>query len=128
MALSSGGRVDQPSTLPTVPNPSERTGQGRIVTSHPPQPLGTVPNRLAAPVLHGPSAPAPAGAALRVVDGGKGHLLSVRAVAARLGVSTATVYKLVGQGDLPHARVSNAIRIAPDDIAAYLVRCRSAGR
>jgi len=62
------------------------------------------------------------------VDGGRGHLLTVRAVAARLGVSTATVYKLVAQGDLPHARVSNAIRISPDDIAAYLVRCRSAGR
>jgi len=63
-----------------------------------------------------------------VVDGGKGHLLTVRAVAGRLGVCTATVYKLVGQGDLPHVRVSNAIRIAQDDLAAYVVRCRAGGR
>ena len=128
MALSSGGRVDQPLTLPAAPNRSERLDPGRSVTTQSPQRPGMVSNRLAAPVLHGPNAPARAGAALRVVDGTKGHLLTVRAVAARLGLSTATVYKLVGQGDLPHARVSNAIRIAPDDIAAYLVRCRSAGR
>ena len=86
------------------------------------QPTGMVPNRLAAPLLHGPNAPAPAGKALRVVDGGKGHLLTVRAVAARLGVSTATVYKLVAGGDLPHVRVSNAIRIAPADLEAILRR------
>jgi excisionase family DNA binding protein len=63
-----------------------------------------------------------------VVDGGRGHLLTVRAVAARLGVSTATVYKLVGQGDLPHARVSNAIRISPVDLAAYVDGRRRGGR
>ena len=126
--LSLGRRVDQPSTFPSAPNSSERLGPGRIVTSQNPQPLGTAPNRPAAPLLQGTNAPATAGAPLRVVDGGRGNLLTVRAVAGRLGVSTATVYKLVAQGDLPHARVSNAIRISPDDIAAYLVRCRSAGR
>jgi excisionase family DNA binding protein len=63
-----------------------------------------------------------------VVDGGKGHLLTVRAVAARLGVSTATVYKLVAQGDLPHARVSNAIRISPVDLDAYVTGRRKVGR
>jgi excisionase family DNA binding protein len=63
-----------------------------------------------------------------VVDGGRGNLLTVRAVAGRLGLSTATVYKLVAQGDIRHARVSNAIRIAPDDLATYLTRCRLAGR
>jgi excisionase family DNA binding protein len=62
------------------------------------------------------------------VNGGRGDLLTVRAVAGRLGVSTATVYKLAARGDLPHIRGSNAIRIAPDDLAAYLARCRSAGR
>ncbi len=61
-----------------------------------------------------------------MVDGGKGNLLTVRAVAARLGVSAATVYKLVGQGDLPHARVSNAIRISPVDLAAYMKQARRA--
>jgi excisionase family DNA binding protein len=58
------------------------------------------------------------------VDGAKGHLLTVRAVADRLGVSTATVYKLVAQGDLPHIRVSNAIRVAPADLDAFLARYR----
>ena len=39
------------------------------------------------------------------------RLLSVGEVAARLGVSTATVYKLVERGTLGHVRVSNAIRV-----------------
>jgi excisionase family DNA binding protein len=49
-----------------------------------------------------------------------GHLLTVRAVAARLGVSRATVYALCGSGALPHFRVSNAVRVAPVDLAAYV--------
>jgi len=61
---------------------------------------------------------------LYAVPGGRGHLLAVREVAARLGVCTATVYKLVERGELAHVRVSNAIRIAPADLAAYLARLR----
>ena len=61
-----------------------------------------------------------------MVDGGKGHLLTVRAVASRLGVSTATVYKLVAHGDLPHVRVSNAIRVIPDDLDSFLAKQRQA--
>jgi excisionase family DNA binding protein len=41
------------------------------------------------------------------------RLLSVKEAAARLGVSTSTVYKLCAEGKLAHVRVSNAIRIAP---------------
>ena len=52
------------------------------------------------------------------------HLLSVREVAARLGVSTATVYKLCERGELPHVRVSNAIRIAPADLVDFIARGR----
>lgn len=52
-------------------------------------------------------------------EGAKGHLFSVRAVAARLGVSTATVYRLCDCGELPHLRVSNAIRIRAEDLDAY---------
>jgi excisionase family DNA binding protein len=63
-----------------------------------------------------------------VVDGGRGHLLTVRAVAGRLGLSMATVYKLVALGHLPHARVSNAIRISPVDLDAYVVGRRKGGR
>jgi excisionase family DNA binding protein len=40
-------------------------------------------------------------------------LLTVRQVAADLGVCTATVYALVSRGELAHVRVSNAIRIHP---------------
>jgi excisionase family DNA binding protein len=54
------------------------------------------------------------------VDGSKGHLLTVRAVAAVLGVSTATVYKLAARGDLRSVRVSNALRIHPDALDTYL--------
>src|SRR6266849_4902439 len=39
---------------------------------------------------------------LRSLPGRVNDLLSVREIAARLGVSTATVYKLCGHGELPH--------------------------
>ena len=42
------------------------------------------------------------------------RLLSVRQVAAWLGVSTSTVYKLCAEGRLAHVRVANAIRFAPE--------------
>ena len=58
---------------------------------------------------------------LRALEGGAGRLLTVREVAERLAVSTATVYALCARGELPHVRVSNAIRIAPGDLAAFLV-------
>jgi excisionase family DNA binding protein len=65
---------------------------------------------------------------LRVLDGGADHLLTVRAAAERLAVSTATVYALCERGELPHVRVSNAIRIAPADLAAFLAGQRAGGR
>ncbi len=54
--------------------------------------------------------------------------MTVRAAAERLAVSTATVYALCDRGELPHVRISNAIRIAPADLAAYLAGQRSGGR
>ena len=45
-------------------------------------------------------------------------LLSVRQVARRLGVSTATVYKLCSRGELAHVRVLNALRIPARALAA----------
>jgi excisionase family DNA binding protein len=62
---------------------------------------------------------------LRAVEGGRAYLLTVRAVAARLGVYMATIYRLTAQGALPHIRVSNAIRFAPEDVEAYLAARRS---
>src|SRR5712691_4353506 len=47
-------------------------------------------------------------------------LLSVREVAQFLGVSTAIVYRLCDRRELPHLRVSHSIRVALDDLAAYL--------
>ncbi|MCC6810909.1 MAG: helix-turn-helix domain-containing protein [Deltaproteobacteria bacterium] len=51
-----------------------------------------------------------------------GPLLSVREVAAVLGVSTATVYALIERGEIVHVRVSNAIRVSAGAIAAYTAR------
>jgi excisionase family DNA binding protein len=47
-------------------------------------------------------------------------MLTVRQVAARLGVCTATVYTLVEHGDLAHVRVSNAIRVAPAELSLFI--------
>lgn len=58
--------------------------------------------------------------ALRALEGGAGRLLSVREVAAGLGMSSATVYRLCDRGELAHVRVSNAIRVGPDDLDTYL--------
>ena len=46
-------------------------------------------------------------------------LLSVREVAARLGVSTATVYKLCARGELAHVRVCNSVRVRREDFEAF---------
>ena len=43
-------------------------------------------------------------------------LLSGRAAAEKLGVCTATIYKLCETGELRHLRLSNAIRILPEDL------------
>jgi excisionase family DNA binding protein len=51
-------------------------------------------------------------------------LLSVREVATRLRVSTATVYKLVHKGELPHIRVVNTVRVRPTDLEAFVAKGR----
>ena len=50
--------------------------------------------------------------------------LTVREVAARLRISTATVYAICERGELAHVRVSNAIRVQEEEIDAYLGRKR----
>jgi excisionase family DNA binding protein len=45
-------------------------------------------------------------------DAGSVRWVSVRELAAMLRVSTSTVYQAVAAGEIPHVRVSNAIRIA----------------
>ena len=51
-------------------------------------------------------------------------LLRVRDVADRLRVSRATVYALCARGELPHLRVSNAIRLRLEDLEAFIRRGR----
>jgi excisionase family DNA binding protein len=46
--------------------------------------------------------------------------MNVQEVAAVLGVSTATVYKLCHRGELRHLRVCNAIRVKPEDLQRWL--------
>jgi excisionase family DNA binding protein len=58
--------------------------------------------------------------ALGVVRSGREALLTVRDVAAQLGVCGATVYRLVAEGQLAHLRVLNAIRVAPRDLEAFV--------
>jgi excisionase family DNA binding protein len=90
------------------------------VPVQPSQPVAGSHKAFAAPVLQG-AAPA----RLRVLPGATERLLTVREVAERLGVCTSTVYGLCERGDLPHVRVSNAIRIRPTDLDAFLARGRS---
>jgi excisionase family DNA binding protein len=59
--------------------------------------------------------------------GSAGRLLTVKEVAERLRVSTATVYGLCADGRLPHARILNVIRVAPADLVSFIASCRVAG-
>ena len=71
-----------------------------------------------------PVEPASHAVAYPVLTGLATPLLSVREVAARLGVCAATVYALCARGELVHVRVSNAIRVAPADFSAFQRRQR----
>ncbi len=46
--------------------------------------------------------------------------LTVKDVAARLRVCTATVYKILNRGELPFVRVIASIRIRREDLDAWL--------
>ena len=52
--------------------------------------------------------------------GGQYRLLRVREGAEQLGACNASVYRLVENGELPHVRIVNSIRIRPDDLEAFL--------
>jgi excisionase family DNA binding protein len=54
--------------------------------------------------------------------------LTVKEAAARLEVSTASVYLLCKAGKLPHRRLglhSGAVRISEEDLNVYLEACKS---
>ncbi|MFY0571119.1 helix-turn-helix domain-containing protein [Archangium lansingense] len=50
----------------------------------------------------------------------QGRLLTVREVAARLGVCRATVYRLCAQGTLAHIRISNAVRVKAEALEKFI--------
>jgi excisionase family DNA binding protein len=55
-------------------------------------------------------------------------LPSVRQVAGKLGVCTATVYALCARGALPHVRVLNTIRVGQGDLEEFVEGRRSKER
>jgi Helix-turn-helix domain len=57
---------------------------------------------------------------MRLVNPLAEPLLSVRDVARALRVAPYTVYVLCDLGELPHVRVSSAIRVRPLDLQAFL--------
>ena len=62
--------------------------------------------------------------ALRALKTLPERLLTVAEVAATLGVCRATIYKLCERGDLPHVRVSNAIRFEHCTVEAFIAATR----
>ncbi len=75
-------------------------------------------------MLQGPGARRPP---LKVLEGGRRRLLSVREVAEELGISKWAVYALADRGELRHVRISNSIRIAPDDLKVFVASRVSGG-
>jgi excisionase family DNA binding protein len=52
------------------------------------------------------------------------ELLRIAEVASRLSLSTARVYDLIAEQRLSHVRISNSIRIAPEDLAAFVAQSK----
>jgi len=50
-------------------------------------------------------------------------LITVRTVAARLGLSSASVYKLCQSGELRGLRIGGTLRFSPQLIDEYITRC-----
>ncbi len=65
---------------------------------------------------------------LRTAEVGAGRLLSVREVAARLGASTAIVYRFYELGEFAHVRISNAYRVRPPDLERFIIERRRRGK
>ena len=56
---------------------------------------------------------------LHVLWGGRDRLLRVAEVAEQLAVGAWAVYKLCEDGDLPHVRINNSIRVRPANLSKF---------
>lgn len=52
------------------------------------------------------------------------QLLTINEVAHQESVSTRTVRRQIESGDLPYYRIGRAIRVSPEDLAAFLKRAK----
>src|SRR3954470_2554077 len=91
-------------------NPSQSLQDGHEDLADSVQVLPTLPKDFGPPMVRTPMA-----GPIRI-----GSLLTVKQVAARLGVSAATVYGLCERRELHHVRVGNAIRVSPEALEAFL--------
>src|SRR6266849_4856193 len=103
-------------TITSHHQPCVITGDESGAAVQPSQGSGTLHRNFAANVLPPPSS------IPHALASGTERLLTVRQVAARLGVCAATVYKWTADGTLPHVRIVNVIRFRPADLAAIIAR------
>ena len=89
--------------------PYENAGGDLAAAVHPLAPDGSLATPHGAPVVRKSET---------VV--GAGRLLTVREVADRLAVCTATIYALCERSEIRHVRISNAIRVHPGDLEAFI--------
>ncbi|WP_082207215.1 helix-turn-helix domain-containing protein [Corallococcus macrosporus] len=105
-----------PGGRPAVTSPSQPIVKTRVSSPgvvQPSHPAPQDPKIFAASLLLGPVTVAP-------VASGSGRLLTVREVAERLGVCRATVYRMCERGEVPHVRISNAMRIDAEALERFL--------
>ena len=63
---------------------------------------------------------APTPADLQVLWGGRDRLLKVAEVAEKLAVGAWRIYQLCEDGELPHVRINNSIRVRPKDLEEFI--------
>jgi len=94
---------------------SRNSHAGNSKSSKRSQNITANPQSFIPPISHG---------SLRAIVAGVA-VLTVKEVATLLRVSTDSVYGLCARGELPHVRVSNAIRIATIDLSAFIADGRT---
>lgn len=65
-----------------------------------------------------------AGRTLRAVGPENIEWLSTQAAAARLGITTRTLYRFIDQGELPAYRMGRVIRLKRDEVDSFIERSR----